>query len=826
MTAPPDLAALMAAAVAHHQAGRLAEAERLYRQVLAADPRNPFALHLLGIIAHQAGRGDIAVDLIAQAIAQDGQVAAFHNSLGNALMGQGRFAEAASAYGRALALQPELAEAHCNLGGALASQGRLDDATASYRRALSLKPDYAKAHASLGDALAAQGRPEDAAASYQRALGLAPKDAGVHNNLGNALKAAGRVEEAVASYRQALALAPGLAEAHRNLGNALMEQGQPAEAEAAYVRALAANPRYAEAQASLGTALAAQGRLEEAAECWRRALTLKPDLELAGRNLALLLSDTGRHADAIAVIRQILQQSETAEAKRVFVACAKNAGAIADDSQYRALMARALREAWGRPSDLAGSAAALVMAGRDATAFVERAMTATPGDLLAAPEFARLAADPLLQALLVSVPVCDARLERALTLLRRAALELAEANSGALPQPEFFGVLAQQCFLDDYVFGLVDGELQRAKALGEKLTAALEAGAPVSASSVLAVAAYLPLGSLRGSARLLGMNWPGTVQHVLTQQVAEPAQEAAEQIPRLTVIDDETSRAVRDQYEEGPFPRWVRLPPAAMPKSLARFLSDKFPLAAFRRPAAGSIAVLVAGCGTGQHAIETAQQFDKARVTAIDLSRNSLAYARRKTGEMGIAIDYAQADLLKLEAGPFDVIEAVGVLHHLADPWAGWRKLLTLLRSGGFMHVALYSELGRHQVVELRRRIADGGTRAAPDDIRRFRQDLLAGDGDFRKTTESVDFNSLSMCRDLLFHVQEQRLTLDTIAAFLVENDLAFLGFELDLGTLASYRRHYPGDPAATDLGQWRAFEERNPDTFSGMYNFWVQKPG
>ncbi len=311
------------------------------------------------------------------------------------------------------------------------------------------------------------------------------------------------------------------------------------------------------------------------------------------------------------------------------------------------------------------------------------------------------------------------------------------------------------------------------------------------------------------------------------QQIAEPAQEAAgrDAIPQLTDIDDRTSRAVRDQYEESPFPRWVKLSPAGNAKSVARFLSDKFPLSEFQRPAGGDISVLVAGCGTGQHAIETALQFDNARVTAIDLSLTSLGYARRKTGELGITgIAYARADLLKLEGGPFDVIEAVGVLHHLANSWAGWRKLLSLLRPAGFMHVALYSELGRRQVAEIRKRIADGGYASTLSDIRRFRQDLLNGGGDFRKTTESVDFNSLSMCRDLLFHVQEHRLTLDAIAAFLGENALAFIGFELDMGVLASYRRQFPGDPAATDLGQWQAFESRNPDTFSGMYNFWVQK--
>src|SRR5207302_1150253 len=112
--------------------------------------------------------------------------------------------------------------------------------------------------------------------------------------------------------------------------------------------------------------------------------------------------------------------------------------------------------------------------------------------------------------------------------------------------------------------------------------------------------------------------------------------------------------------------------------------------------------VLVAGCGTGQQSIRTAQQFPDARVLAVDLSRTSLAYALRKTRERGVSsIDYAQADLLKLETldRRFDVIEAGGVLHHLADPFVGWRTLLSLLRPGGVMLLGFYSEIARRDVV-------------------------------------------------------------------------------------------------------------------------------
>src|SRR5262249_16646583 len=195
------------------------------------------------------------------------------------------------------------------------------------------------------------------------------------------------------------------------------------------------------------------------------------------------------------------------------------------------------------------------------------------------------------------------------------------------------------------------------------------------------------------------------------------------------------------------------------------------------------IDILIAGCGTGQHAIETAQRFAGAATLAVDLSLASLAYAKRKTTETGrVQIEYGQADILKLGAlgRSFDLIESFGVLHHLADPFAGWRVLLSLLRPGGFMAVGLYSAMARPAIVAARAFIAGPGSPPPAADIRRCRQDLLADGAQFKNVVGSGDFFSMSNCRDLLFHVQEHRLTTPQIAGFIADNGLAFVGFDLD----------------------------------------------
>jgi protein O-GlcNAc transferase len=283
----PGVQEVFALALKHHQAGRLSEAERLYRQVLQADSRHADALHFLGVLAHQAGRNDAAVELIGKAIAQNGRVPAFHNNLGNALKAQGRFQEAAAAYAYALSLKPDNVAAYYNLGVALQAQGKLPEAAAAYRRALSHKPDHAEAYTNLGNVLQAQGKPEEALAAYSRALTHKPDLAEAHGNLGNVLKAQGRWDEALTAYARALALKPDYVETHNNVANVLLEQEKLDDAVAAYRRALALKPDYAEAHIGVGHALKEQGNADEAVAAYRQALALKPDSADARLGLAM-----------------------------------------------------------------------------------------------------------------------------------------------------------------------------------------------------------------------------------------------------------------------------------------------------------------------------------------------------------------------------------------------------------------------------------------------------------------------------------------------------------------------------------------------------------
>lgn len=161
-------------AVQHHQAGRLTEAERIYREILAGVPDHPGAWGLLGAIAHQTGQNELAVKYIERAIELNGTIAEFHNNLGEACRALNRLDEAGASYERALQLKPDYVEAQNNLGIVHLSQGAHADAALCFQRAVALNPRYAKAHANLGNVLKETGRLDEAAACYQRALQLKP----------------------------------------------------------------------------------------------------------------------------------------------------------------------------------------------------------------------------------------------------------------------------------------------------------------------------------------------------------------------------------------------------------------------------------------------------------------------------------------------------------------------------------------------------------------------------------------------------------------------------------------------------------------------------
>ena len=259
---------MLETAIQHQRSGRIAQAEELYRQILAQDPEQVDALHHLGLASHQLGRTEEAIEYLREAVR----------------------------------LNPGFAEANNSLGVALSKAGKLDDAAQSYRRALDVRPDLAHVHNNLGLVLTQQGKLREAEDCYRCALLREPRDHRIHNSLGYALIQQGKLTEAIACYHEALRHRPNYAMAHSNLGTALLEQGKLAEAAARFETALAIDPRLAEAHNGLGLVHQEQGRLAEALACFRRALDVRPGFVQALVNVGRVHEEEGSLDEARAAL--------------------------------------------------------------------------------------------------------------------------------------------------------------------------------------------------------------------------------------------------------------------------------------------------------------------------------------------------------------------------------------------------------------------------------------------------------------------------------------------------------------------------------------------
>jgi predicted O-linked N-acetylglucosamine transferase (SPINDLY family) len=293
-------------ALAHHQRGQLAEAESLYRAVLAQAPASGQALHMLGLVQFQKGELDAALASIGQAVALDPREAAAHSNLALVLQRLRRHDDALAAAERALALAPDYPEALVNRGNALHGLGRHAEALASYDRALALRPGYAEVFHNRGLTLVALARHAEALASYDRALALHPDNADALVNRGDLLVFLKRHADALRDYDRALALDPGRAEAHCRRANALLELRRDEQAVAGFDRALALKPAYVEALFHRGLALWHLRRADEALACYDRALALDPVDTQVLHMRANVLRELDRPEEASAAFARLL----------------------------------------------------------------------------------------------------------------------------------------------------------------------------------------------------------------------------------------------------------------------------------------------------------------------------------------------------------------------------------------------------------------------------------------------------------------------------------------------------------------------------------------
>ena len=681
-------------------------------------------------------------------------------ALGAALKQTGRLSESLVPMQRSVELAPHDAEAHNNLGVTLQELGKLGEAEAILRQAIALQSDFAEAYFNLANTLHDADRPDEAKANFKLAIALKPDYPKAYNNLANVFEKLGQAEEAEASCRHAIELDPRFSEAYNSLGLALNKQDKLSEAISAYVEAIKLNPGLTHAYRNLGAVLE-KGRFDE-----------------AGQHLYPILIDllvNGNLVLARDIVHAILSLLHHDPLIKDLLAETKKFSEIIEITEVITVLNRL----------------------------------------------------PLLHHLMRICPLPDLRYEKTFVALRRGLLTNLEQIEATSENIYFISTLCLHCFTCEYVFFESDEESALITSLESEIAGTIAQSKQPAIIQILCLGAYRRLHRFDWCEKLGLANQAPDVHLKL---VEEPLVEVgiAKAIPVFGRISNTTSLKVRAQYEENPYPRWEKLRVSEQALSIAE-IADKVEMRLHSKhiESVSSPHVLIAGCGTGLHPIATASRFTNCQMKAVDLSLASLAFAQRKTTEFGITnIEFCQADILQLsELGQrFDIVESVGVLHHMNDPMAGWEVLTKLLKPNGLMKVGLYSELARRHITQVREDLASLGLPTSEAEIRQARQSLAKSrDQQHQLLTESVDFYNLSTVRDLLFHTQEHLFTLPQIKSCIDKLGLEFCGFE-DAGAISKFRTLHGSNADIYDLALWHLLEEYNPRIFAGMYQFWCQK--
>ncbi len=633
---------------------------------------------------------------------------------------------------------------------------------------------------------------------YKEILSINPDQFETNFALGTLLIQTKRYNSAKTFIQKAIQINPNYAAAHSNMGYIHREKGEPQKAVISYKKAIQISPNYEIAYNNLAVIFKELSEFQKAIKCYERSIQINPD------NINVINGLSGLFK--LIQLDNITENNST-NLKNLFLFLFKR-----NDINH---------------TDISRNAKLLLFIGGKKNQIQQIINSNT--SLLKNKIIQNLSKEELLLLMLQKSLIKDILMEEMLTKVRQEILSnLIKFNEDTLNVNfDFLISLAEQCFLNEYCFTQSKKEIDDIK----KLRISIEKDEKINENKIAILSCYIPLNISNVICKKL-LNYKSNqnlFNDLISMQIREPLREneLLSSIKSFDKISNAVSKKVRKQYEEYPYPRW-RFSYKKSPSNPLVIINNQIkPNKIDLNKKFNNPKILIAGCGTGRH-IATTEQYQNANILGIDLSLRSLAYAKRKTEELGLKnVEFLHADILQLRKldKKFDIIECLGTLHHMKDPLEGLKILLDLLEPHGFLKLGLYSEISRKFLVRAREFIKKEGFKNTTEDMRNIRQLIIKKKNDklLKKIFNIRDFYSLSMVRDLMFHVQEHCFTIPEISKILKNLNLEFLGFT-DLLIKDKFLNLFPDDKNSTSLKNWNKFELNNPDTFSNMYQFWVRK--
>tara|TARA_Y100000816_G_scaffold276661_1_gene246062 strand:- start:292 stop:2391 length:2100 start_codon:yes stop_codon:yes gene_type:complete len=627
---------------------------------------------------------------------------------------------------------------------------------------------------------------------------LNPNNININLNLGSLLFNTGEIENALKYFDKVIQIQPNFVLAHFNKGIILNTQRRYKDAINCFEKVIEIEPNNINAHNVLGIILQEIGEFKKSLSYLKKSIKISPnDLRVVNTLLNLLRS----------VKLSNLSESNSAELIDLFVFLFKK-----DSIDH---------------NELFNNARNLIFFEENQIKIEKLLETEVP--LLSDKNVQIILNKKLFHLLLQKSLVREKFLEKFLCKIRKEIfLQIQNKKENSIKEfYDFIASNAEQSFLNEYVVYQTEEEIKKVNDLKKKV----ENDEIINELEILILACYVPLSSSKIiNDKLVNYTSENSLFNDLIKlQIKDflKEEELKKSINSFDDISDNVSKEVKEQYEENPYPRWRYT--NITPKN--NFLSilnnaikpNKINIT-FQNKAEN---ILIAGCGTGQQLVSKTS-YANSNIIAIDLSLSSLAFAKRKMQELKHKnIEFFQGDILNLNSlnKKFNIIECVGVLHHLKNPDDGLKILLNILEPNGYLKLGLYSEYARKHIVKLKEFVKKNNFQTNITDIRNFREFAKnnSKENSFQKINLNFDFYSTSSVRDLIFHVQEHRYTLPKIENLLKKFDLEFLGFTNSI-IKKEYSKIYPEDLKNTSLENWNNFEINNQDIFREMYQFWVRK--
>ena len=776
-------------------AGKNREVLKLIKPLTKKFAHSPL-LHLILGTANQAiSKLDSAIENYRKALKLDSSLIPAYSNLGAALIDKGELEAAMVCYESVIELDPHHADAHFNVGSLHLEKEEIDSAMTSFSSALSVQPNHIDAKNSMGFIFKIKKEYLDAKECFERVIELDPAFFLAYKNLGDVFYDLGKYDSAITNYLHTIELNPKLSEAYNSLGNTYREKGDIEKAITNYNLALKYKVSSVEALFNLASAFFINGDYQNSIIHYSKVIELEPDNDTAFQQMCTAFANLSIE-EYVPEIEEICER--ILDKKNCF-------GPI--DMVYPVIKLMKINPNFNNLFN----------------------MSCKIGQETVVQEFFQeLLKFPLLEQIITICQVPDRDINQLLENTREALimnLAKLEFNTELL---RYYSALSIQCFINEYIFERSERAENVILEIETRIDENLKEGKQPLEQEIFALASFKPLHTYSWITEIPAHE---SLNEILNLQVISfyKQKRVSESIPRLGKISNQVSLSVQSQYEENPYPRWMYTQISDRPISLCKYIQlTNLRTSDHKTLSCMSPNILIAGCGTGQHAIQVASVFKNSRVLAVDISANSLAYAKSKVEELGIdSIQFMQADILSLSEleQRFEIIECSGVLHHMDSPMAGWETLKDLLKPGGLMKVGLYSTLARRHIRKLRDEIAKLNVGVDSESLKSFRQSIMKSTISHRTKLHSVmDLYSVSEFRDLLFHVKEHQFSIPQIKECLVNLNLSFCGF-FNGRVVQEFKLKYEHPNDLYDLEKWNALENDNPDLFANMYQFWCQKP-